>query len=274
MSTGVDSQSMAILVAQTRDLGSETHSMNIAQSSTVSTGAQTETMAASATGSATYPQGTQTEQDTFSAAQTRDVGSESAAFAASAVADLSQHTSTATAVNNQAGPPTWQNPTNAQGGINGTEASILHDGSGAPPPTTANADLKCVLPAIGSTPSGFTRTDVFIRVVHRWDLTITGAVTGVSDVQAAIQVYDSTGAFLLANLIVRQSTTGGGTQATLITEDFDIDGVISEADLAAGIQVWCHFQTIGAVTPAVQGSSGWNVDAVHLLARYTRSGIT
>lgn len=263
---GVETDTMGFSVAQTRDMGLETDSMGFTPQPLIPMGIETDSMAVSASGSGTAPTGTATDTMGFSVAQTRDTGTESASFAADTVANLSAQTTSATAVTPNT--PAWSNPTNAQGAINGTEAS--HPGlSGVD--TTCDATLRCAGLVVPATPSGFTRTAVGIRIVHRWDLVITLPVAGVTDVTHTIDLLDNANV-LIANLNTRSAAGGGGTQATLLTEDYDITGLVSEAQLAAGVKVDCH--VVAAYVPAVNGNSSWQVDAVHLRATYTRTGIT
>ncbi len=194
-------------------------------------------------------------------------GTESEAFAASAVADIDQFASGSTAIQNS-GTPNWSNPANADGDFNGTEAN--HPGlSGIQ--TASDATLRCPLPSIGSTPSGFTRTAVKIAIRHRWDCTITLPVAGVTDVVYTIELRDNANA-LISTLKTRRASDGDASQATLITEIYDITGLVSEAQLAAGVKVDCHANV--DYVPAANGNSSWDVDAIHLRAAYTKSGIT
>lgn len=267
MDLGRETEDVVVSATQTRDLGSESESFVFTSSPSIAIGTETETdVVTTATGAGTTSIGTESEDQAFSATQTRDLGSESEALSADATAVLSKFTTTATAVLNE-GTTNWANPTNAQGAINGTEASL----SFAPVTETIDsATLICSGLIVTSTPSGFTRTAAGIRIVHRWDLTLTGAIPDVIDAFHTIDLYDSADVFI-ATLNQRTASGGGGTQATLLTEDYDITSLVSDAQLSAGVKVYCsgdYFFT------AVNGNASWQVDAVHLRATYVRTGIT
>ncbi len=263
---GTETVTMGVSATTTIDTGSETASMDFSGAPTVPLGTETVTMGASVVGSAVAPMGSETVSMGVSATVPMSTGSETVSMAATGVASVSDHTTTATAVT--ADTPAWTNPTNAQGAINGTEAT--HPGlSGVD--NACDATLRCAGLVVPATPAGFTRTAVGIRIVHRWDLTITLPVAGVTDATHTIDLRDSADV-LIANLNTRSAAGGGGTQATLLSEDYDISGLVSEAQLAAGVKIDCR--AVCAYVPAVNGNTSWNVDAVHLRATYTISGIS
>lgn len=266
---GFQTENMDIGFEQTRDLGTETEEMGFSMTPTIATGSESHDDDISLTGSATYPQGTESAAMGFGMEQTRSTGTESqGTFTASAVAEISQHTTTATAVTADA--PAWGSVASAQGPANGTLATVV---SPTGLDTSQDATLRCSGLVVPSSPSGFTRTAVGIRIIHKWDLTITGAIAGVTDVTATITLRDSADASI-ATLSTRLASGGAGTQATLLTEDFDITSLVSDAQLAAGVKIDCRIFTTGVFTSTVNGNFSWDVDIVHLTASYNRSGIT
>lgn len=204
----------------------------------------------------------------LSAAGSTPLGTDSQSHSASASAQTEDFTDTATAVQNS-GTGNWTNPTNAQGAFNGTEAT--HAGlTGLN--TACSADVRCVGLVLPATPSGFTAGNYFIRIRHRWDLTITAPVAGVTDATHSVLITDNGGTQIGVAQLVRSAAVDGTTQATLITEDIDITSIVSEAQATAGIRVYCR--AVCNYVPAVNGNTSWNVDAVHLVRAFTRTGIT
>lgn len=272
MSTGTDAQSDAFSLSQTRSMGTDAQSMTQKMDPTLAIGTQTESMAATASVTAAYPQGTDGQSMAFSLAQSRDTGTDGASMVVNATADLTQYTTTGDASINP-DPPAWTNPTNAQGNFDGTEAS--HAGSPPLPSTDSafDATLRCSGLIVPTTPSGFTRTGAKIRLRHRWALAgVTLPVAGIKDVTMQIRLLDSANA-LISTLSTRTASGGGGTQSTLLTEEFDINGLVTNPQLAAGIKIDCRFFTTGAIVNATDPCS-WNVDGCHLVGSYSRSGIT
>lgn len=207
-------------------------------------------------------------QTKLSAVGTLPLGTDSQSFAASAVAVAEDHTDAATAVQNS-GTGNWTNPANTVGAFDGVEA--VHAGlSGLN--TACSADVRCTGLVLPPTPSGFTAGNYFIRIRHRWDLTITAPVAGVTDATHSILITDSAGTQIGAAQLVRSAAVDGTTQATLITEDIDITSIVSVAQANAGIRVYCR--AVCAYVPAVNGNTSWNVDAVHLIRSFSRTGIT
>lgn len=262
---GSDTQRQDIVAQQTRDLGTESESMQHTEAVTTPLGTDSQAMD-SIRGTQTRDLGTDSQAMGFSAAQTRDLGSESESHVASAEADLTQYT-TATAADTP-DPPPWASIGNAQGNFDGTEAT--HPGlSGVD--VTCDATLECSGLVGPATPSGFTRTDAFIRVRHRWDLTITGAVAGVVDAIHRITLVDNLEVDI-GTLRTRSAVGGDGTQATLITEEFNIHALVTDAQIAAGLGV--DFRVLCDYVPAVNGNTSWNVDGCHLVLTFVRTGIT
>lgn len=267
MLSGTETETDAIVPQPLLSTGTETETQGFSAAIALDEGTETEADAIRLTGNATFPQGTETETDAFpSITQTWATGTETESHSASAVANLTQYTTTATATQNS-GTTNWTNPTNAQGAINGTEAQISY----APTTETqTDATLKCTGLVIPTTPSGFARTNATIRIKHRWDLTITAPVAGVTDAINTIELRSSADA-LISTLNTRSAAGGGGTQASLLQEDYDITALVSDAQLNAGIKVWCNANYDFLVA---SGNASWQVDAVHLIGTFTRSGIT
>lgn len=197
----------------------------------------------------------------LSAEASTPVGTETASFAASGSAQLSDHTNTAAS----SGSPAWTNPTNAQGAINGTEAAVVVSNA------SASSTLTCTGLQLPATPSGWTRTGAILRIRHRWDLTISVPLT--DDAQLQLVVRNSTGTTVLATPMTRTEDDAVPlTQATLITEEFSLNA-LSDTDLITnGIRVLAIFTA--SLSAIVGGNAGWNIDAIHLVGTYTRTGIT
>lgn len=162
---------------------------------------------------------------------------------------------------NNGGAHDWTMPSQAQGQFQGSEASIV---AGAILPDDYNADLKAIAFALGQAPAGWTRSKVELLIRHRWDLDV-GLLSSAS---AVVTVRDGADA-VLATPINRTT----GTQATLLTETFDITSAVAaltEAQLQA-IRVWCQADcNLFAVTG---GNASWNVDGIHIRVTYTKTGI-
>lgn len=274
ISTGTQTETMMLHTETSLEMGNETDSMEIDTQPLIPLGSQTESFDDSeAAAVADSDLGSQTESalnDLSIDSDVNPMGSDTDSFSADALAAISDFTNTASVVT--ANTPTWTSSANAQGDFDGTEAS--HSGFGDVTDLDGfDSTLRCDGFAIPSTPSGFTQTDVIIRIRHRWDLDITLAVAGVTDVTQDIDLLDSSNT-LIANLSTRLASGGGGTQSTLIDEDFVITSIASPAQLAAGVKIDCHFFTTGVPTGTVNGNTSWNVDGVHMVTTFNRTGIT
>lgn len=270
--TGTQTETMVPNAETTLDHGADTGEMGFTPKPELSTGTDTNTFAgADASAVSTITQGTSTSNHDGASqvTTTRPTGTGTDSFQSDADANITQYTTTTTV--STSNTPAWTSPTNAEGDFDGAEAN--HGGFGGVGDTNGfNSNLVCSGLVVPTTPPGFTPGDVTIRIRHRWDLNISLAVAGVTDVTQDIDLLDSSNA-LIANLSRRVASGGGSTQATLIDEDFDITAIATPAELAAGVKVDCHFYTTGTPTAAVNGNTSWNVDAVHLRTDYSRTGI-
>lgn len=270
VNTGTQTEFMTPNMTTTLDNGVETESMGFTPKPDVSTGTQTESFDDSdATGDGTRDTGTHTESHNgvFNVTSPVSIGSDTLSFQSDADAAVNQFTATGSNVL-VSSSRNWSNPTNAEGDFDTVVADITHSGVS---PTTASAYLLCDVPAINATPSGFTRTGVELRIVHDWDLDISGAIVGVTDVTLALEVWDAANTTLLQTLFTRTASGLGTDQGSLLTEDFTL--TVGDSDLTAGLSVRCHFFTTGVVSGSVNGSSDWRVDGVHLRTSYSRTGI-
>lgn len=197
----------------------------------------------------------------------QSAGSEAESMLTSSVIKANKFTTTATNTRN-AGTVDWVNPTNAQGAFNDTLASFAVTAGVAL--TTGDATLKCTGMALTSsaTPTDFTRTALNILIRHKWDLVIT--LPAVDTAITAIELHDSAGVFITA-LIIRGANNVDNNQPTLLTESYNISAFVNDAQLAAGIQIWCWGKS--SLSLATSGNMSWDVDAVMLEATYTRNGI-
>lgn len=269
IATGTDGASLSgvlgTLAAQSTGSGGASLGIS-ARSATLPTGTGGASLAFTETGSGARSTGTDgaslAAQGTGT--ETQSTGSSGASLAINASGTATGWTATATNVRNS-GSIDWTSPTNAQGDFTGTEASI----TAAASPTAAaayDADLKCTGFALGTTPSGWTRSAVHLLIRHRWDLTV-GALSTASIV---VTVRDSANA-VLATPINRAQ--GSGDQGSLLTETFDVTSAVSgltDVQLQ-DVRVWCEADCNLLI--ATGGNASWQVDGVHIRVTYTRTGL-
>lgn len=267
-STGSDAASDRFTLATTFDAGSDAAADGFRVTPTVSTGSDAQAMAVSVSTASVHPQGSDaaTGPGLVITGPTQATGTDSVSLAVNVTAQLSDQTATATN-NTDAGSTAWQNPANAQGPFNGTEASwSLSAGLAL---TTGTATLRCAGLNLPTTPTGFTRTGIEVVIRHRWDLTIT--LPAVDTASQTVTLRDSGGA-LLGTIFTRNEDAADATRAALADDAYNVAALASEAQFTAGVQVWC--QIAASLSLATSGNVSWQVDGVHLRATYTRSGLT
>ncbi len=272
--TGSETASMAFALPITKETGEQTELQEFTQVTSLPIGTDTSTQdAPSLTGEGTHQTGSDTSSQNLTALPLLAGGTETDSFTADATAQISQFT-TATAQSPGVGSVTWQTITNAQGAINGTEAS--YSVSAGLTGSNERAILKCSGLIVPATPSGFTRTKVEIVIVHRWDLVIQLPLVDTARYIAA--VYDASSVVIPGQPVVGgflwhyNDDNGPVSQSTLLQEVFDITSLVSDAQLTAGIQLWCEGTAVFAT--AAGGNMSIQIDAVHLRGTFTRTGIS
>lgn len=180
----------------------------------------------------------------------------------SATADIKAFTSTATNMRNS-GSTDWEDLADAQGAFDDQSASFSLSAGIAL--TTGDATLKCSGLTIPTTPSGFTRTGVFIEIRHLWDLDIATPV--VDTAQITLELWDSAGTTLLGTLFTRDDDGGasGGdlgettVRSSLADDRFDVSGIIGGH---TSFQVWARAN--GSLAAPTSGDMNWDIDGVHI----------
>lgn len=264
LSTGTETESMGQQFSTTLAHGTDAQVMAMALATSIAHGAQTEAVNVRPDASIVAPQGSESESVNHQFQTSLAHGSEGEQDGISAVATITDTVNTATNTRNS-GSTDWANPTNAQGAFNGTEATFtLASGVVL---TAGDATLKCSgLIGAGVLP-GFTRVGAQIQIRHRWDLVVGALDVVVAETASTVaELRDAAGTTVLATLVNRDQASVDRNQATLITETFDIHGVVTDAQLAAGVQVWCR---AAASLPLVaSGNMSWAVDGINLNTIY------
>lgn len=264
---GTETDSLAFVsgVLAAQPVGTNTESFAFTDSTAVSVGSDTDTLAAAnSVGSSTLSEGTESGAWALASSElaAQSVGSDTDAFAASVSALAINRTSGASS----SGTPGFTNPGNANGGANGTVATITASaGVGG---ASGNGTLTCPSVATGTSPgAGFTRSTVALTIVQQIDTTVTLSTCSCiinaskSDGTSSFEVYRSTEA------------TNTRNDGSLIADTYTITSNVSAwtDNEVRDMRITC----VAAynLTAAVGGNFTWSIDNAARRITWTKASL-